>query len=306
MSAERFTDNDYELLSAYIDGMLDAAARSALETRLEQEPALRQELAALRQTVALVNNLPPVKAPRDFTLSRDMIATSGAAAGTPPPRKVLRFPVLTALSTAAATVLMVAGLLLMLVGGEPDSDTVAMSEQMMGVAPTVENGDRGALPADEVRIAPSPEPPASDESAGAAPAGDAAPPPAAALEMEEAAEMPVPEVAPEEGDSEAAMDDDADTFSAEAAEAPSRLPPPTMVASGSGDGGGTFPEAEAPQAPPGAGAIDQPETAEQTTTTETAVSTQETGELLVVIGAVMLGLIGLANLIVQAIRRRRT
>lgn len=302
MSAERFTDNDYELLSAYIDGMLDDAARSALETRLEQEPDLRRELAALRQTVALVRDLPVVKAPRDFTLTRDMIETSGTVASTLPPRKVLRFPVLTALSTAAATVLMVAGLLLMLVGGEPDSDTVAMSEQVMGAAPTVENGDRGALPADEVRIAPSPEPPASDESAGAAPAGDAAPPPAAALEMEEAAEMP----APEEGDSEAAMDDDVDTFSAEAAEAPSLLPPPTMVASGSGDGGGTFPEAEAPQAPPGAGAIDQPETAEQTTATETAVSTQETGELLVVIGAVMLGLIGLANLIVQAIRRRRT
>jgi anti-sigma factor RsiW len=74
MSAERnLTDLDYELLSAYLDDALTAAERSALETRLQTEAALRTELDALRQTVTLVRGLPPLTAPRNFTLTPAML-----------------------------------------------------------------------------------------------------------------------------------------------------------------------------------------------------------------------------------------
>lgn len=44
----RVTEGDAVLLSAYLDGELNADERAALEARLEREPRLRQELDALR------------------------------------------------------------------------------------------------------------------------------------------------------------------------------------------------------------------------------------------------------------------
>lgn len=64
-----YQDRDYELLSAYLDDALEADERAALEARLETDAALRRELAALRQTVALIRALPTLKAPRNFTLT---------------------------------------------------------------------------------------------------------------------------------------------------------------------------------------------------------------------------------------------
>ena len=77
MSAERnFTEQDYELLSAYLDGALTPAERAALETRLQADDGLRQELEALRQTVSLVGSVAAMKAPRNFTLTPDMVSLS--------------------------------------------------------------------------------------------------------------------------------------------------------------------------------------------------------------------------------------
>ncbi len=101
------TDHDYELLSAYLDGTLSESEHQVLETRLQNEPSLRRELDALRQTVALVKQLPPLKAPRNFTLDIHMVR----------PSRLLIFPTTTAFSAlsaiAAILVLVVAGLLLM-------------------------------------------------------------------------------------------------------------------------------------------------------------------------------------------------
>lgn len=66
---------DMEQLSAYIDGELRPDERAALEARLAEaeNEALRRELEALRQTVALVRDLPTLSAPRDFTLSEEQV-----------------------------------------------------------------------------------------------------------------------------------------------------------------------------------------------------------------------------------------
>jgi anti-sigma factor RsiW len=79
-------DRDEDLLSEYLDGALDDGARAALEARLEAEPELRRQLAALRQTVALIRALPPRKAPRDFTLTPAQAAAARARNGSPASR----------------------------------------------------------------------------------------------------------------------------------------------------------------------------------------------------------------------------
>jgi hypothetical protein len=82
------SDTDAELLSAYLDNLLDEPERIALEARLATEEPLRRELAALRQTVALLNALPPRRAPRNYTLTPDMLrrppAPPLALAASPP------------------------------------------------------------------------------------------------------------------------------------------------------------------------------------------------------------------------------
>ncbi len=59
---------DYELLSAYLDGELPESARAALESRLDAEPALHDALDDLRRTVQIVRSAPSIKLPRNFTL----------------------------------------------------------------------------------------------------------------------------------------------------------------------------------------------------------------------------------------------
>ncbi|MFQ3646590.1 MAG: hypothetical protein SNJ80_06625 [Anaerolinea sp.] len=73
------TDIDYELLSAYLDEMLSADERAALEARLRAEPELRAALDDLRVVQQAVASLPVMPAPRDFRLTQDMIASSQPA-----------------------------------------------------------------------------------------------------------------------------------------------------------------------------------------------------------------------------------
>jgi hypothetical protein len=92
-----FTDTDVELLSAYLDGMLTDSERAALEQRLAIDPALRRELAALRQTIDLIQALPALKAPRSFTLSPEMLTLPEPQTAEPSPalnlKKVIVMPV---------------------------------------------------------------------------------------------------------------------------------------------------------------------------------------------------------------------
>ncbi len=70
MAALHFTppDHDLELLSAYLDGELSNRERISLEQRLNRDPDLRTALDELRNTIAMVHDLPRLKAPRNFTL----------------------------------------------------------------------------------------------------------------------------------------------------------------------------------------------------------------------------------------------
>jgi anti-sigma factor RsiW len=89
----RLTPRDLESLSAYADGALLPAERREFDARLAQDPALRQALQQIRATSALLRSLPPVRPPRNFTLTPEM---AGVRTGRP------RFPVLQ-LATVVAT-----------------------------------------------------------------------------------------------------------------------------------------------------------------------------------------------------------
>ena len=62
------SDRDLELLSAYLDGALSDREQETVEQRLARDAALRATLDDLRETVALLRDLPPLQAPRNFTL----------------------------------------------------------------------------------------------------------------------------------------------------------------------------------------------------------------------------------------------
>lgn len=76
------SERDYETLSAYVDGQLGERERNALETRLAVDRELRHTLKALRQDKLLLQKLPTLNAPRNFTLTR-----AQAAAIRPPRRR---------------------------------------------------------------------------------------------------------------------------------------------------------------------------------------------------------------------------
>lgn len=114
MPAQRsIPDRDLELLSAYLDGALSDADRAALEARLQADVELRAALEELRTTVALIKGLPTLRAPRSFALTPEMVGQRPDARGR---ARWLIFPTsaaFSALSAAAAVILLVFGALLL-------------------------------------------------------------------------------------------------------------------------------------------------------------------------------------------------
>ncbi|HVU13457.1 MAG TPA: zf-HC2 domain-containing protein [Phototrophicaceae bacterium] len=121
------SENDLELLSAYLDGALSESERAALEARLQAEPELQRELARLRATIDLVGTLPTLTPPRPLTLT---------------PRMVRRPSVLTSatfsmLSTAAAVILLVIGAALFTTTqNHPGAPASAALSRIVAILPT--------------------------------------------------------------------------------------------------------------------------------------------------------------------------
>ena len=73
MNNERRRIKEINMLSAYLDNALKAKEAEELETRLKHEPDLREKLDNLRRTKLLISRLDRVRAPRNFTLTPDMV-----------------------------------------------------------------------------------------------------------------------------------------------------------------------------------------------------------------------------------------
>lgn len=65
----QISPSEWEALSSYLDNQLSERERSRLETRLKDEPDLRQALEDLRRTRIILRSQPRLRAPRNFTLT---------------------------------------------------------------------------------------------------------------------------------------------------------------------------------------------------------------------------------------------
>lgn len=70
MTRRAINDQDWEKLSAYLDGELETAQVKILEKQLETNPDIKQALEDLRHGRTLLRSQGKMKAPRNFTLSK--------------------------------------------------------------------------------------------------------------------------------------------------------------------------------------------------------------------------------------------
>jgi len=73
MKSERRRITELNMLSTYLDNALTKSERQKLEARLAQEPELQKKLENLRKTKILVGSLPRLHAPRNLTLTSEMV-----------------------------------------------------------------------------------------------------------------------------------------------------------------------------------------------------------------------------------------
>ena len=73
MKKKRQHTRDLALLSAYLDGELQPHQHQALAARLQAEPDLREWLESLRKVKRTVGYLPRLRAPRNYTLTPEMV-----------------------------------------------------------------------------------------------------------------------------------------------------------------------------------------------------------------------------------------
>jgi negative regulator of sigma E activity len=64
---------EYEQLSAYLDGQLSPKEVARLRARLQADPQMQTTLEELRLTRVALHSLPMLRAPRNFTLTRQMV-----------------------------------------------------------------------------------------------------------------------------------------------------------------------------------------------------------------------------------------
>jgi len=77
MNNERRRINELNTLSAYLDNALNEKEAARLESRLDKEPELKEKLENLKRTKILLSRLNRVPAPRNYTLTPDMVKVRG-------------------------------------------------------------------------------------------------------------------------------------------------------------------------------------------------------------------------------------
>jgi anti-sigma factor RsiW len=138
------TERDLDLLSAYIDGTLNPTEHAEVEARLQTDAELRRELATLRATVDLVKGLPTLRAPRDFTLTPQMVRR--------PPR-ILTSAAFSAVSVAAAVMLFVLGSAFLLNSRIPPTNMAGNQVALLATAASTE-APLAAVPLESATNAP--------------------------------------------------------------------------------------------------------------------------------------------------------
>ena len=145
----RITERDWEILSAYLDGELNAKDAARLESKLRGNADLRDALTELRRTRALLRSQPRLRAPRNFTLTPE---TAGVRQPVQPARRLS--PVFGMVSAFASLLLIV-----VILGDMFISQPMGVSREMSSAPATysdvqevermAEATSEGALPQEE-------------------------------------------------------------------------------------------------------------------------------------------------------------
>jgi len=141
---------DVEQLSSYLDGRLNPSDSARLESRLASDPALASTLDALSESRNLLRRMPHRRAPRNFTLTRQMV---GLKPPLPRSYPVFRF------ATALATLLFGLSFVTNQIGQLAASAPVAAPYGMGGGG-----GGDAATEAPAMEMALATEPPAEPEA----------------------------------------------------------------------------------------------------------------------------------------------
>lgn len=75
---KNITSRDWEDLSAYLDGYLTPKERQRLEERLQYSLELKNGLDELRRTRRVLRSQPKMRAPRNFTLTAEMVGAKAS------------------------------------------------------------------------------------------------------------------------------------------------------------------------------------------------------------------------------------
>lgn len=122
MKQQQLSNNDWQLLSEYLDGQISPRDKANLEKRLQTQTELREGLEELRQTRMILRSATKQRVPRNFTLTSSMVEKVR-------PRPWLRFvPVLNFASAAAALALVVVMVYGLLPGALPASPAPAATD----------------------------------------------------------------------------------------------------------------------------------------------------------------------------------
>lgn len=140
-------------LNAYLDNTLAADERVRVTSMLEHDPAMRRELAELRATRSLLNQLPDFAPRRSFRLGEEYARAPLA----PPRNPVLQFlPIVRTLSVAATLVFMVvAGSLFLDINGNADSDAGTIFDAQNETMDNIGETESEAESSDEAEDAPA-------------------------------------------------------------------------------------------------------------------------------------------------------
>lgn len=140
-------------LNAFVDNTLPAGDRARIRSRLAHDLAMERELAELRATARLLNELPELAPRRSFRLGDEF-----ARAPTAPTqgRTVQFLPIVGTLSVAAALVFMIlAGSLFFDVYGNTDGDSGPTFQEQSGILGATGETESGAGSSDEAEDAGS-------------------------------------------------------------------------------------------------------------------------------------------------------
>lgn len=115
----KYSPQDWQLISAYLDGQLNPKEKTHLEARLQTEGDLQQAYLDMRQTKLLLKSAKNIKAPRNFTITE-------AQARTIKPVRTFRFLPILSISSALATIMMIFAIFFEISSGPGLTSSVAM------------------------------------------------------------------------------------------------------------------------------------------------------------------------------------